>query len=82
MFKVGDKIRLRKEYHLYYWYSEEVFIIDEVDLKHGIVVLNKKLPHISEYSIGVKYIIDARIYEREEKILKIKERMFCNSNNL
>ena len=72
MFKIGDRIRIRKERQFYPWYSENIFTV--VGLENSCVYLNKNILESYTNIINVDHIIHSHIYERRYKILKIKER--------
>lgn len=74
MFKVGDKIRIKKSCYFYDWYSEEVYTI--IDIKKDIATLDPCLKNTNwgdSTEINFDYIIQSFIYERELKINKLKK---------
>ena len=74
MFKVGDKIRIRKNCHFYDWYSEEVYTI--INIKKDIATLDRCLKNTiwdDDPEINLCYIIHSFLYERELKINKLKD---------
>ena len=75
MFKVGDKIRIRKKYHYLEWYSEDTYNVIDIDIERSWVFLDKPISDNYSNCIHFDYIIQSFIYERELKINKIKEKI-------
>lgn len=82
MFKVGDKVVVVNNKNVGNAFSVgEKFTIEfeyTTENKRQRVVLLEK----GSFFYDSKFFKLDEIHYRKEKILKIKERMFCNSNNL
>lgn len=74
--KIGDKVRINKEYllklnngELPFWYTDNIYIIRRI-LESDIVSLNKELPNAGD-SIYIDYLTNIT-EQRINKLLKLK----------
>ena len=78
MYKPGDRIRIRENCKWYPWYNEEVFIIVSCTKFTNQVSLDRNV--FEEYGavIATDYITHEYLYERKDKLLKLKKRICLN----